>query len=471
MHSVAVVCGNTMPEPHSDAVVLFGATGDLAYEQIFPALQAMTRRGHLDIPVIGVAKPDWTVEQLRARAQQSIAAHGDLDHGAFGRLAARFSYVAGDYQEPATFGKLRQALGSAERPLCYLAIPPSLFGPVASGLARSGCAAQARVIVEKPFGRDLASAKALNATLHESFPEPAVYRIDHFLGKEPVQNLLYFRFATAFLEPIWNAEHVESVEITMAEAFGVRGRGRFYEEVGAVRDVFQNHLLQVLSLLAMDAPAAGDGNAIDAAKVAVLNAVRPLRPIDVVRGQYRGYQTEEGVAPNSRVETYVAARLAIETPRWAGVTFWIRTGKSLAATFTEVHVRFMPPANALFDSPAAGHPNEICFRLSPDVSISLTARIKVPGEAMIGEDVRLVETRHPGDEMAPYERLLGDALRGDRTLFGSEAGVEAAWRVVDPILNLDEPLHEYDCGSWGPVQAERITTSTAGSRSSPIAST
>lgn len=352
-----------MPEPHPDALVLFGATGDLAYEQIFPALQAMTRRGHLDVPVIGVSKPDWTVEQLRARARESIAAHGGLDPEAFGRLAARLRYVAGDYQEPATFAALRQALGSTQRPLFYLAIPPGLFGTVASGLARSGCAAQARVIVEKPFGRDLASAKALNSTLHESFPEPAVYRVDHFLGKEPVQNLLYFRFVNAFLEPIWNAEHVNCVQITMAEAFGVRGRGRFYEDVGAVRDVFQNHLLQVLSLLAMDRPLADDGHAIDAAKVALLKAVRPLRPIDVVRGQYRGYRTEEGVAPNSRVETYIAARLAIENPRWAGVPFVIRAGKCLAGTFTEVRVRFKPPANALFDSQAAGHANEICFRL------------------------------------------------------------------------------------------------------------
>jgi glucose-6-phosphate 1-dehydrogenase len=451
-----------MAEPRSDALVLFGATGDLAYEQIFPALQAMTRRGHLHMPVVGVAKPDWTVEQLRARARDSITAHADLDQDAFGKLAARLSYVAGDYEDAATFDKLVRALGSARRPLFYLAIPPKLFGVVASGIARAGIAEHARVIVEKPFGRDLASAKALNSVLHKSFPESAVYRIDHFLGKEAVQNVLYFRFANSFLEPIWNAQHITDVQITMAEEFGVRGRGAFYEEVGATRDVFQNHLLQVLSLLGMDAPEAGDGDAIDAAKVALLHAVRPLRPVDVVRGQYRGYLAEKGVAPKSRVETYVAALLAIDNPRWSGVPFLVRTGKCLASTFTEVHATFKKPAHGLFDSNVAGHDTEISFRLSPDVSITLAARIKKPGEAMVGEDARLVEHANSGDDMEPYERLLTDALHGDKSLFGSEAAVEAAWRIVDPVLSTGEPLHLYDRGSWGPAEAERIAASVGG---------
>jgi glucose-6-phosphate 1-dehydrogenase len=451
-----------VPESRSDALVLFGATGDLAYEQIFPALQAMTRRGHLDIPVVGVAIPDWTDQQLRARARESITAHGEVDQAIFSKLAARLSYVPGDYEVAATFDKLVRALGSVRRPLFYLAIPPKLFGIVASGLARAGVAEHARVIVEKPFGRDLASAMALNAVLHKAFPEPAVYRIDHFLGKEAVQNVLYFRFANSFLEPLWNAEHIKAVQITIAEEFGVRDRGGFYEEVGAMRDVFQNHLLQVLSLLGMDAPAGDDGDAIDAAKVALLRTVHPLRSVDVVRGQYRGYLTEKGVAANSRVETYVAARLAIENSRWAGVPFLVRTGKCLSATFTEVHATFKKPAHGLFDSNVAGHDTEISFRLSPDVSITLAARIKKPGEAMVGEDARLVEHDDSGDDMEPYERLLTDALHGDRTLFGSEAGVEAAWRIVDPVLNPDAPLHQYDRGSWGPDEAERIAANVGG---------
>jgi glucose-6-phosphate 1-dehydrogenase len=451
-----------MPEPHSDALVLFGATGDLAYKQIFPALYAMTRRGHLNMPVIGVAKSRWTIEQLRARARESIAAHGGIDPKAFRTFAEQLQYVEGDYQDAATFDALRRALRGADRPLFYLAIPPSLFATVVSEVARSGCATNARVVVEKPFGRDLASAKALNTTIHQFFPEPAVYRIDHFLGKEAVQNLLYFRFANTFLEPIWSRDYIDGVQITMAEAFGVRGRGRFYEEVGAIRDVFQNHLLQILSLLAMDPPAASDGDAIDAARVALLEAIRPLRAIDVVRGQYRGYQNEEGVARSSRVETYVAARLEIENRRWAGVPFLIRTGKCLALTATEVRVSLKRPSHSLFDSSATAHPNQLCFGLSPDVFIALTARVKVPGEPMVGEDVRLVEHRCLGDEMEPYERLLGDALSGDRTLFGSQAGVEAAWRVVDAALKSNEPVFEYDRGTWGPAEAEWLGAKAGG---------
>jgi glucose-6-phosphate 1-dehydrogenase len=451
-----------MTDSRSDALVVFGATGDLANEQIFPALQAMTRRGHLTVPVIGVAKPAWTAEQLRARAHDSVAAHVDVDTNAFARLSAQLSYVSGDYQDPDTFNRLRTALGTATRPLFYLAIPPSLFGTVASSLAQCGIAAHARVIVEKPFGRDLASARALNATLHASFPEQAIYRVDHFLGKEAVQNLLYFRFANGILEPTWNAEHVAAVQITMAESFGVRDRGHFYEEVGAVRDVFQNHLLQVLSLIAMEAPANGEGPAIDATKVALLQAVRPLRAADVIRGQYRGYRAADGVAPDSRVETYVAAQLAIENRRWAGVPFLIRAGKCLTATATEVHVTFKSPVHGLFDSDTAKGSNDLCFRLSPDVSITVTARVKIPGEAMIGEDARLVEHQQPGDEMEPYERLLGDAMSGDHTLFGSEAAVEEAWRIVDPVLSADDAPREYEPGSWGPAEADRMAASSGG---------
>ena len=440
-----------MAEPASDALVLFGATGDLASREIFPALHALARRRRLSVPIIGVAKRNWTVEHFRAHARESIIAHGQFDPETFERLAGQLQYVSGDYHDEATFTTLRHALGPAAWPTFYLAVPPSVIGIVVSGLTRSGCAAHARVIVEKPFGRDLASAKALNSTIHESFPESAVYRIDHFLGKEPVQNLLYFRFANAFLDPIWNRDHIECVEITLAEAFDVRGRGQFYEEVGAIRDVFQNHLLQVLSLLAMDPPTTDDAAAIDAAKVSLLGSIRPLRASDVLRGQYDGYRTEAGVAPDSRVETFVAARLNIDNRRWAGVPFRIRTGKCLAVTATNVRVRLKRPASTLFDLEATNHRNQLWFGLSPDVFIALTAQAKTPGEAMVGEDVHLVEHRH-GDEMAPYERLIGDAMRGDRTLFGSQAGVEAAWRIVDPVLKGDAAVIAYGRGSSGPPE-------------------
>jgi glucose-6-phosphate 1-dehydrogenase len=445
-----------MSNENSDALVFFGATGDLAYKKIFPALQAMVKRGNLNVPVVGVAKAGWNLDQLRARAKDSLEKHGGVDPAAFEKLSGMLRYVDGDYQDPATFEALRRELNGAHRPVHYLAIPPVLFESVVEHIAKSNCGSGARVIVEKPFGHDMASALELNKILLSIFDESCIFRIDHFLGKRPVDNMLVFRFANAFAEAFWNRHYIESVQITLSEDFGVQGRGAFYDGTGAIRDVVQNHLFQVLSNLAMEPPVRSDGESLRDEKVKVLKAIPPIEEKNIVRGQFQGYRDERGVAKDSQTETFAALHLEINSWRWKGVPFFIRAGKCLPMTCTEILAKFRKPPTLIPDGILTE--NHLRLRLSPDVVIAMGLMSLAPGEAMALQAGEMVATSSAGaGDMDAYERLLGAAMAGDNSLFAREDYVEEAWRIVDPVLKTGTPIYSYAPNTWGPAEVVRVT--------------